>query len=430
MFRLEAHPVARSCAVANSHIPAGSSILRETSLAYVLLSSQKGKRCDTCFRKSLGASTLKRCTGCASYWYCDAKCQTIQWQINHKQICKKYSRWIASPEYQTLAEHERMDAILLSHLVAQFSTNKLVNDENNSPPAVFLSLLPGPLSDIRLPPLCASSLLTEQRIQQLYSRFGNNNFVVHSHFTTVGHGIFPTASRSFNHSCLPNAAAKYHFTSALPPVMEMVALRDIAQGEEICLPYLDPALLQTRKQMLEFIYGFSCVCQSCLQLQPVPTPPSGEEAVLRLGKSLRDDLGLKDGIHPPLQYKGLGDLPVQLRSALHEDYLTSLSEIFSKSSHEGDYPLANDSGLILLALYTFIYPPNYPQIGIHLLELAKTWWNELVASSPLPNKKHIIEGQVKMALSLARGILNIVGPEGDEDGPLHEIETLQNLLDH
>jgi hypothetical protein len=70
-------------------------------------------------------------------------------------------------------------------------------------------------------------------VGEMYSRFGNNNFIIHSHLTTFGHGIFPLASRLFNHSCLPNAAAKYILSPSNPPKMEVIALRDIALGEEV-----------------------------------------------------------------------------------------------------------------------------------------------------------------------------------------------------
>lgn len=70
-------------------------------------------------------------------------------------------------------------------------------------------------------------------MDQLYSRFGNNNFAIHSHLTSIGHGIFPVASRLFNHSCVPNVAAKYIFHEAQSVVMEIIALRDILPDDEV-----------------------------------------------------------------------------------------------------------------------------------------------------------------------------------------------------
>jgi len=68
---------------------------------------------------------------------------------------------------------------------------------------------------------------------ELFSRFGNNNFTIHSHFTTIAHGIFPFASRLFNHSCLPNAIVKYIFTPAAEVQMAVVVIRDVSPDEEV-----------------------------------------------------------------------------------------------------------------------------------------------------------------------------------------------------
>jgi hypothetical protein len=67
----------------------------------------------------------------------------------------------------------------------------------------------------------------------LYSRFGNNNFAIHSHLSAIAHGIFPLASRLFNHSCLPNSAPKYIFSPSEGVKMEIVALRHISPEEEV-----------------------------------------------------------------------------------------------------------------------------------------------------------------------------------------------------
>lgn len=68
---LTAHPTARNKAVAKHDIAPGETILTDRALAVALLPEQKGQRCDACFRRS---STLKRCSGCAEYWYCGYDC--------------------------------------------------------------------------------------------------------------------------------------------------------------------------------------------------------------------------------------------------------------------------------------------------------------------------------------------------------------------
>ena len=148
-------------------------------------------------------------------------------------MCKTYARFTASSAFQVLSEHEKMDAVLLSHLVVQ--TGDLISsaDDTTSPMSVFLSLLPGPAPNAHTPPICTVPPSTGDILNKLYARFANNNFAIQSHLDTIGHGIFPNASRFFNHSCMPNAAAKYQFTQAKQVTMEVVALRDISAGEEV-----------------------------------------------------------------------------------------------------------------------------------------------------------------------------------------------------
>jgi hypothetical protein len=55
--------------------------------------------------------------------------------------------------------------------------------------STFSALLPGPPAPV--PPVCPPAAATAKTY---HARFGNNNFVVHSHLTSVAHGVFPLAS--------------------------------------------------------------------------------------------------------------------------------------------------------------------------------------------------------------------------------------------
>ncbi|KAG5648425.1 hypothetical protein DXG03_004999 [Asterophora parasitica] len=341
--------------------------------------------------------------------------------------------------------HEKLDALLLAQLLAQVSASDPSSQDDSSPTNILRSLIPGPQSgEFTLPIPELKPPVSLESAKYLYSRFGNNNFAIHSHLTTVGHGIFPLASRLFNHSCSPNAAAKYAFAPGTPVTMEVVALQNIPPNQEICLPYLDPALLQTRQQIFQYTYGFRCTCPSCREMEllgEIPSPPSRREDLTSVAKTLRQFVGLG---HP------LKDLPSRPKEAIpqsiicvfHETYLSNLSEEFSKSSHEGQYDVALDAGITLLGAYIMIYPPNYPQIGMHLLELAKTAWNMFIISgetdaeaalvsmgAPRSGTAQAMMDQVQVFLNMARNNLQVYGLEGDEDGPLQELKTLQSLLD-
>jgi len=421
--KLEPHEGSgRSQAVARKRLSAGFQIVSCEALTTVLLPQEKGQRCDTCHTKN--SPHLQRCSGCASYWYCSTSCQSLQWQSHHKKICKRFAKYTASLAFQALAPHEKLDALLLSHLVAQLDGIDVDDDRIAS----VTSLLPGPV-ELPLPPVACSTRMPESVVREIYSRFGNNNFVIHSHLTTFGHGVFPLASRLFNHSCLPNAAAKYILSESNLPKMEVIALREISAGEEICLPYLDPALLQSRQQIFQLTYGFECRCPSCLffeKVGPIPNPPTDagerDELALELMQFMKatphDGLTLTDSV----------SFPADLRAVFHESFVTYVAETFRTASHDGPYATALKSGKTLLALYRLIYPPNYPQIGMHLLELAKTYWNSLVSENMDPTAEGAAKQEYWTYLNDAKDILEVLGPEGDEDGPLVEIKTLETVL--
>lgn len=180
----------------------------------------------------------------AFYPTLNATGQKEAWSLHHKKICKAFATYEASPEYSCLADDQKADAVLLSHLIAEIALKSLSSVDSvtddvpslSSEPfmfATFLSLL-GHDNHPAPPPVACRPGHSSPSPSELYSRFGRNNFVVHSHLSPIAHGIFPVASRLFNHSCTPNAAAKYIFGRDKPGVrMVVVALRNIPHNEEV-----------------------------------------------------------------------------------------------------------------------------------------------------------------------------------------------------
>ena len=80
-LRLVPHPKARDQAISIKNLEAGSPILSTPSFATVLLATQKDYRCDACFRLPADGTSLRRCTGCGSYWYCDVDCLELQFSF-------------------------------------------------------------------------------------------------------------------------------------------------------------------------------------------------------------------------------------------------------------------------------------------------------------------------------------------------------------
>ncbi|KZV91944.1 hypothetical protein EXIGLDRAFT_769444 [Exidia glandulosa HHB12029] len=87
----------------------------------------------------------------------------------------------------------------------------------------------------------------------------------------VAAGVFVESSRSFNHSCAPDAVPLFVFSPNEPPRMEVVVVSAIQQGEEITIPYVDPALdVRTRQERLRTSYGFDCTCLRCTRELALP----------------------------------------------------------------------------------------------------------------------------------------------------------------
>lgn len=154
----------------------------------------------------------------------------MDWTSGHRKICKLYKAYTSSTAFQALETHKKMDALLLSILVAHLCS---VHDWNeNISISTFQSLLRGPV-EVSSPPVCPKHSISQSVIDDFYARFDNNNFSIHSHFKTYAHGIFPVASRLFNHSCMPNAAVKFIIQTHEPVQMQIVALRSISVGDEV-----------------------------------------------------------------------------------------------------------------------------------------------------------------------------------------------------
>ncbi|KAI0269910.1 hypothetical protein BC834DRAFT_922711 [Gloeopeniophorella convolvens] len=431
--RLEPDIIARDKAVARLGFSPGSVITVARPLVTAILPSEKQKRCDYCHRIPDHDTSLFKCTGCASHWYCDAQCQSLSWKAHHRRICKSYPLYIASPAHGLLPPQERMDALLLAQLAAETSSADPAPDES-SPFSIFMSLMPSKSPPSHLPhmPVHANGTITRNHLLEFYSRFGNNNFIMHSHLISFGHGIYPLASRLFNHSCVPNAAIRYSIMQGRPPLMEVVALRRISVGEEICIPYVDPALpLEDRERALGNIYGFSCSCALCHFQRGISASSSDGAISAQVRRHLLDFTGCSPD-SPPLRHDTLqnfSDIPASLRSLFHPSVLPDLAESFSAKSHSASLDAALVDGLTLLALYHLIYPPNYPQTGMHALEAAKTTWNAMLSSEAREGSydRKLLDS-AKWYLEVARHILGILGKEGDADGPLTEVEMLSGLI--
>ena len=63
-----------------------------------------------------------------------------------------------------------------------------------------------------------------------------------------------------------------------------------------------------------------------------------------------------------------------------------------------------------------------------MLELAKSAWNAQFSTDMTDIEEKVVRERVRTFLRLSSKVLTIYGPEGDEGGPISEIEVLENLL--
>jgi len=95
-----------------------------------------------------------------------------------------------------------------------------------------------------------------------------------------------------NHSCDPNVILVYKtrgWGRDHPLVAYVVALKDIAEGEELAISYIDSGDPYEERQAALANYGFSCTCSKCKQEKDEKTMVEGENDVKDGASSLAEN---------------------------------------------------------------------------------------------------------------------------------------------
>ncbi|KAG8892979.1 hypothetical protein FRC00_011253, partial [Tulasnella sp. 408] len=112
----------------------------------------------------------------------------------------------------------------------------------------------------------------------LISKFTVNSFTLtNPSLTSVGVAVSPLAAL-INHSCEPNAVVVFPRSSAVPQPgsdpLEVVAIKDIAAGEEVLTSYVDISLPRhLRIKDLQERYMFTCTCTACSRVEDGTADP-------------------------------------------------------------------------------------------------------------------------------------------------------------
>eukprot|EP00980_Cylindrotheca_fusiformis_P000155 scaffold24_cov128-Cylindrotheca_fusiformis.AAC.28 len=291
-------------AVANRAFRAGDVIIRNVPLSCALTRHQeaeKQQRCAYCFATHSDANrSLSRCGRCKSIWYCSRDCQKLDFGL-HKVECAYFCS--SNRPTQTLQSDRAVAEICLlirtfAFISSQRNTKKeteqsLCTRKHNATDCGIDHLLALARYTLPLDPVDQlmiqeatnaiwakrqkdTSATTEeesirQQVENLARIFRVNNFGITDDLSAViASAVYPLGAL-LNHSCRPNCLLRYDdysdsqgTTNKHPPILEIVAHRDIQQGEELTHSYVE--LVQpigVRQEKLLSNYGFKCECDRC-----------------------------------------------------------------------------------------------------------------------------------------------------------------------
>jgi len=189
---------------------------------------------------------------------------------------------------------------------------------------------------------------------------------------------------------------------------------------------LDPAMpLRKLQAYLKTVYGFDCACELCRCQSRSGIPSMTASGALR--EALEADLQAFGDEEAPSFDNDYTRLPPDLLGAFNESFLREISESFSQGSHDGPFLAAVRFGQILRGIYRIIYPPLYPLLGYHDLELAKTVWNA-IAENEVQAEEDRFKSKALRYLQSAEVVLEAVGQADKDTGWDLEVNQLKAVL--
>ncbi|KAH7096107.1 hypothetical protein BKA62DRAFT_720700 [Auriculariales sp. MPI-PUGE-AT-0066] len=276
-------PHAGRTLVAQSAFRRGQVILAMKPHTHVLSNQHIASFCATCGSPSTHTATLKRCSGCAVTHYCSSNCQTADWK-HHKVECGDLAQWAKEVGDEKLRVPD--EAVrCLGRMLRSRKRNGPDSSWTNQVAAMQSLRSSLPPSSAESHTRLAHSVVKYLRLRgpqdlSLYgigsagdlvdvvSRFTTNSFTLSSpSLDPIGVCVSPGLALA-NHSCAPNAVVVFPRHADTPrerePVMALVALCDMAPGDEILTSYIDISQPRhLRQSQLLGTYGFTCTCTLC-----------------------------------------------------------------------------------------------------------------------------------------------------------------------
>ena len=375
-------------AAGSGGVAAGTTLLAVEAVS-ALNTTQLGVRCHYCFaRREQG---LLRCSRCRFARYCDATCQAAGWkQARHRDECDALARWYAGAD--TLPDFDRdpgPSVRVLAQLLwlrrrhgpawwAPFAAMQshrqdapAAQRDEASQVAVRLAQFVGSEAGLRALGIDRAKSLLELVCQCLTNAFT----LTDAQLDPIGAALNPTAAL-LNHSCTPNTVVV--FSSATEHArcpMEVVALRDLAEGEPIYTSYVDLAApLPVRQQTLQERYYFTCKCRLCTRGHWVD--PRTARWCARPGCHG----WVAPAARPRCCQCRAGELDTAAKEALVAEALDLVPKIHRGMHTQLDEPLLAQLRALLPRLSAVVPPSNYAMWTLvhaaHVLAIERRDWDE------------------------------------------------------
>lgn len=333
------------------------------------------------FDKAARAAPLKKCSRCKFAHYCSVEHQKAAW-AEHAPECKRMARCLEAGQQATAtmvllgrlfdkrARESKEEAAAgqrygeVSRLAAHWGRHGQDKMEGYAQVAQLMGAFMGWGEG-------SQGVVEAREIMELLCRVSCNAYeMADADLRGYGAGLYPLAAL-INHSCSPNCCQTFCTGGAI----EVRAMRDIEEGEEATISYVDVAQhMSIRKQELLTRFLFDCTCKSCT------SPPAGEahkiEAIgdAEIAAKLDKDAD-KKGWRNPGDHLAVCVRAVEACEAAYHPLNVTLmrarERAVNKAVSLSEYDTAARLCLEMMPAYRAHYPEGSPVIGMQCAMLGK-----------------------------------------------------------
>ncbi|XP_032818954.1 N-lysine methyltransferase SMYD2 isoform X1 [Petromyzon marinus] len=272
----------RGLRAARGSFSRGDLLLVAQPFSATLADDERGRFCDHCFARK---DKLSHCGKCKQAYYCNAQCQRADWP-SHRLDCDGLRQ--LGPQW-TPGERVRLVARILIKLKMnkdkcaseglltleemESHMEELDNEQREAIGQEITALHHYYSRQLEIP--------GNEEMVEIFSKVKCNGFTVEDEeLNHIGAALYPSLAL-LNHSCDHNCVVTFRGSAA-----QVRALREIKQGEELFISYIDLLYpTEDRNERLREMYFFTCHCCHCqsqhlddkkLAIRELSEPPSPE----------------------------------------------------------------------------------------------------------------------------------------------------------